>query len=59
MFQQVLVAVDGSPTGNRGLKAAIGLAADQKASLAIVHVVDDMASVSYVVSDEEWFPRVD
>ena len=48
MFQQVLVAVDGSPTGNRGLKAAIGLAADQKASLAIVHVVDDMASVSYV-----------
>lgn len=48
MFEQILVAVDGSPTGNRGLKAAIGLASDQKASLAILHVIDDMASVSYV-----------
>lgn len=48
MFKQVLVAVDGSPTSNRGLKAAIGLAADQHASLAIVHVVDTMASMAYV-----------
>ena len=48
MFRQVLVAVDGSATANRGLKTAIGLASDQKASLAIVHVVDDMASASYV-----------
>ena len=48
MFQQVLVAIDGSPTGNRGLKAAIGLASDQKASLTVLHVIDDMATVSYV-----------
>jgi nucleotide-binding universal stress UspA family protein len=48
MFKHVLVAVDGSPTGNRGLKAAIGLASDQKASLAIVHVIDDVGGVSYV-----------
>ncbi|MGE5168999.1 MAG: universal stress protein [Rudaea sp.] len=48
MFKQILVAVDGSPTSNRGLKAAIGLAADQHASLAIVHVVDTMASMAYV-----------
>jgi nucleotide-binding universal stress UspA family protein len=48
MFQHVLVAVDGSPTGNRGLKAAIGLASDQKATLTILHAVDDMAGVSYV-----------
>jgi nucleotide-binding universal stress UspA family protein len=48
MFKQVLVAVDGSPTSNRGLKAAIGLAADQQASLAIMHVVDTMASMAYV-----------
>jgi nucleotide-binding universal stress UspA family protein len=48
MFTQVLVAVDGSVTGNHGLKAAIGLAADQKAALTVLHVVDDMASVSYV-----------
>ena len=48
MFNQVLVAIDGSSTGNRGLKAAIGHASDQKASLTILHIVDDMASVSYV-----------
>ena len=48
MFKQVMVAVDGSPTANRGLKAAIGLASDQHASLAIVHVIDDTAGVSYV-----------
>jgi nucleotide-binding universal stress UspA family protein len=48
MFTQVLVAIDGSPTGNRGLKAAIGLATDQKAALSIVHVIDSMAGVSYV-----------
>ena len=48
MFKQVLVAVDGSPTANRGLRTAIDLAADQKAALAIVHVIDDMTSVSYV-----------
>ncbi|HET6802846.1 MAG: universal stress protein [Betaproteobacteria bacterium] len=48
MFEHVLVAVDGSATGNRGLKAAIGLASDQKATLTILHAVDDMAGVSYV-----------
>lgn len=48
MFSQVLVAIDGSPTGNRGLKAAIGLASNQKAALTIMHVVDDLKSVSYV-----------
>ncbi|HEX6138402.1 MAG TPA: universal stress protein [Casimicrobiaceae bacterium] len=48
MFKQVMVAVDGSPTANRGLKAAIGLASDQHASLTIVHVIDDTAGVSYV-----------
>lgn len=48
MFEQVMVAVDGSPTANRGLKAAIGLASDQHASLSIVHVIDDTAGVAYV-----------
>lgn len=48
MFTQVLVAVDGSATGLRGLRAAIGLAVAHQAPLAIVHVVDDMAGVPYV-----------
>lgn len=48
MFNHVLVAIDGSPTSNRALKAAIGLAADQRASLSILHVVDSLAGVAYV-----------
>jgi len=48
MFGQILVAVDGSPTGNRGLKAAIGLAADQKGALSILHVVNDMSAVAQI-----------
>jgi nucleotide-binding universal stress UspA family protein len=45
MFQHILVAVDGSPTSNRGLRTAIDLAADQKATLQILHVVDALAGV--------------
>jgi nucleotide-binding universal stress UspA family protein len=48
MFKQILVAIDGSPTGNRGLKAALELASSHAASLTIIHVVDDMQSVSYI-----------
>ena len=42
MFKRILVAIDGSPTANRGLKCAIELAADQHAKLYIIHVIDDM-----------------
>src|SRR5512135_2535919 len=48
MFKQVLVAIDGSPTATRGLKAAIGLASDQRAALTVLHVIDNVASVAYV-----------
>lgn len=48
MFTKVLVAIDGSPTGTRGLRSAIGLASDQKSQLVIVHVIDDTASVAAV-----------
>ena len=41
MFKRILVAVDGTPPSNAGLQAAIELAADQKAKLVILHVVDD------------------
>jgi nucleotide-binding universal stress UspA family protein len=40
MYQRIMVAVDGSATAERGLKEAIALAKDQKAKLAILHVVD-------------------
>ena len=48
MFKQILVAVDGSPTSNRGLKAAVELASSQAATLTVIHIVDDMQSVSYI-----------
>jgi nucleotide-binding universal stress UspA family protein len=56
MFQNILVAVDGSPTSTRGLKTAIELAADQKATLHVVHVVDALGvttplEVGYVPGD--------
>lgn len=40
MYQRIMVAVDGSETSKRGLQEAINLAIDQKAKLAIVHVID-------------------
>jgi nucleotide-binding universal stress UspA family protein len=40
MYQRIMVAVDGSETSQRGLAEAIKLAKDQKATLAIVHVID-------------------
>jgi nucleotide-binding universal stress UspA family protein len=40
MYQRIMVAVDGSETSKRGLQEAIQLAIDQKAKLAIIHVID-------------------
>jgi nucleotide-binding universal stress UspA family protein len=41
MFKRILVAVDGSAASNAGLRSAIGLAADEHASLVALHIVDD------------------
>jgi nucleotide-binding universal stress UspA family protein len=43
MFKRILVALDGSPASNAGLKAAIQLASDQHATLLGLHVIDDAA----------------
>jgi len=40
MYQRIMAAVDGSETAERGLNEAIRLAQDQKAKLAIAHVID-------------------
>ena len=42
MYQQILVAVDGSDTSNFALTEAIKLAKDQHAALRLVHVVDEI-----------------
>jgi nucleotide-binding universal stress UspA family protein len=42
MFQRILVPIDGSPTSAAGLRQAIALAADQGATLYLLHVVDEL-----------------
>ena len=42
MFQRILVPIDGSPTSAAGLRQAIGLAEDQRATLCLLHVVDKL-----------------
>lgn len=41
MYERILVPLDGSPTSARALREAIGLATEQKATLCLVHVLDD------------------
>jgi len=43
MFKRILVAVDDSAPARRALEAAAQLAADQRAELLIVHVVDELS----------------
>jgi nucleotide-binding universal stress UspA family protein len=46
MYKNILVAVDGSPTADRGLQHAVTLAAEQHASLTALYVLDVYAAVS-------------
>jgi nucleotide-binding universal stress UspA family protein len=41
MFQHILGPIDGSDTAAQGLREAIRLAADQKARLRLLYVIDD------------------
>ena len=51
MYQRILVPVDGSPTSEKGLQEAIGLAKLTGGRIRVLHVVDDlpflMASEGY------------
>ena len=40
-YKRILVAVDGSPASNKGLREALRLAKAERASVCIVHVVDE------------------
>src|SRR6188474_512338 len=56
MYKRILIAVDGSKTSNLALKEAIKLAKDQRATLRLIHVVDErpiymMAEVPYSIDE--------
>ena len=43
MYQHILVPLDGSATGERGLREAVRLAAEHKSKLRLLHVIEDFA----------------
>lgn len=56
MYHRILVPLDGSATAERGLREAIGLAAEQKARLSLLHVADNfpmLVEMSSVTSYQE------
>jgi nucleotide-binding universal stress UspA family protein len=56
MFKKVLVAFDGSDAARRGLATALALAADQRATLYVLHVLDGMPAGWSAYVDEEFRP---
>jgi nucleotide-binding universal stress UspA family protein len=46
MYKRILVPVDGSPTSNKALTAALQLARDAGGRVRLVYVVDEMAYVT-------------
>jgi nucleotide-binding universal stress UspA family protein len=45
MYRRILVPVDGSPTSNKALTAALQLARDAGGRVRLVHVVDELAYI--------------
>jgi nucleotide-binding universal stress UspA family protein len=56
MFRKILVAFDGSDAARRGLTTALGLAADQRAELFVLHVLDGMPAGWSAYVDEQFRP---
>lgn len=46
MYKRILVPVDGSPTSNKALTAALQLARDGGGCVRVVHAFDDLAFLS-------------
>lgn len=58
MFKRILVPIDGSATSNQGLQQAIQLAKDQKATLLLLHVVDESPLVQSAVASGALFTNL-
>jgi nucleotide-binding universal stress UspA family protein len=48
MYQRILVAVDGSPTSDLGIREASMLGASHKAALRLVHIIDQQPAFGLV-----------
>ncbi|HXS53621.1 MAG TPA: universal stress protein [Usitatibacter sp.] len=59
MYRRILVPVDGSPTSNRGLKEALGLAKEQGGGVRLVHVVDESMAIGYAESGLDLEPMLE
>jgi nucleotide-binding universal stress UspA family protein len=46
MYKRILVAIDGSPTSNMALTAALQMARDSDGQVRLIHVVDELAFFS-------------
>ena len=61
MYQRILVPVDGSSVAERGLQEAIGLAAELKARLYVLHVIGEFplyVEMSSAMSFDESMSRL-
>lgn len=56
MFNKVLVAFDGSDAARQGLTTALALAADQRATLFVLHVLEGMPAGWSAYVDEQFRP---
>ncbi len=56
MYKKVLVAFDGSDAARQGLATALALAADQRATLYVLHVLDGMPAGWSAYVDEQFRP---
>jgi nucleotide-binding universal stress UspA family protein len=54
MYRRILAPVDGSEASDAGLREAVALARDQKAELRIVHVLDQYALATEMVTAADY-----
>lgn len=57
MFKRIIVAIDGSHTSSRALRAAINLAKEQQARLLIAHAMDVVAFYSDMPYDLDMYEQ--
>ena len=58
-YRRILVAVDGSPAANKGLREAIRLARAERAQLFIVHVMEEYPAFAALVGMMAGAPGAD